>query len=258
MALLTTIINLLLATQALSLTLSPRQSPSCPPADQCGAACCDVANQYLCMDASKSLCCNALEHDADGICCPQGWPNVGGECCDGQACGSACCNTGAQYLCMDASISLCCNALEEASDGICCPKGQTNVGGACCTGQACGTACCDTAHQFVCASAVSSLCCSALQYDAGGICCPKDAYNAGGKCCWNGEVLCDGECCAGECRLTFGGGGRPTRFRPVCVVNQTACREAGYETCAVQSDCSAPAAGQAVSCENGCCIYSES
>jgi hypothetical protein len=251
MALVTVVLSLLLlSTEALSLKLSARQSVSCPPGDQCGSACCDVVNQYLCMDPLKSLCCHALEYNTDGICCPRGWPNVGGECCDGQACGSACCDTGHQYLCLDASKSLCCGAHEQASDGICCPKGQSNVGGQCCGGDACGTACCDTAHQYVCANEGSSLCCNALEYDAGGICCPKDAYNAGGRCCRNGEEPCGGECCAGECRATGSDG------QEECIVNQTACLVAGYEECTAQTDCSAPAAGQTVACDNGCCIYS--
>jgi hypothetical protein len=209
------------------------------------------------MDPTHSLCCHALEHDAGGICCPRGWPNVGGQCCDGQACGQACCDTANQFLCMDASKSLCCNALEEDAGGICCPKGQSNVGGQCCNGQACGSACCDTAHQYLCADASSSLCCNALEYDAGGICCPKDAINAGGKCCLQGEVLCNGECCAGECRLAWSNAHLGI-FQRECVVEQPACLVAGYEWCATQADCTAPAAGQTVACENGCCVYNGS
>jgi hypothetical protein len=62
--------------------------------------------------------------------------------CDGQVCGTACCDFFLQ--CADASKSLCCFSEQVEVDGICCEPGQSNIGGQCCNaGESnCGGTCC--------------------------------------------------------------------------------------------------------------------
>lgn len=154
---------------------------ACATANQCGAACVDIAND----DANCGKCgtrCSTASHCVAGSCtCPPGAPVCGGVCVDiksdpqncngcGNSCatGNACVN--GTCTCAGTTCGATCTDLktDETNCGKCgkaCSKGESCVGGVCqCpAGQSlCGGSCVDTnvdnANCGSCGKACAGIC----------------------------------------------------------------------------------------------------
>jgi hypothetical protein len=183
-----------------------------------GGICCNpgeinCGNQCVDPKASDSHCggcnkpCGSPSECENGVCCAPGLDHCGGTTCtnkqdDENHCG-ACNNKCAPNETCQTGV--CCDTLtEHNADGICCPLGQINCGGACTdlnSPTTCGTTCgnagaCQTGE--VCNSGVCEVSCAIGQTACFGSCVDTDTNanhcGACGDACAAGQTCSGGQC----------------------------------------------------------------
>lgn len=174
----------------------------CRPGYRCG----DSRNAPCICDGEEcgSQCCNKNEQcDDDGTCT---------SCKAERRCGGKCCREGA--VCRNESTGLCCVKTwrvcgSDQGNLKCCPPLDT-----CCFNNRKKTyTCCDKEHPCVngrcqCKKGETPCgdddCCTKNEDCSKGKCCPKGKVNCGGRCC-DKEDCCGSKCCDGPSRICVNG-----------------------------------------------------
>jgi hypothetical protein len=147
--------------------------------------CCGVANATVTCNgtcqvgACKAGFGNCDDNPANGCETPL---NTNTNC---GACGNACTE---DQTCQDGKCVSVCPPSPACSDTCHCDPGQTCVNGTCCSGQVCGSTCCDFFE-----TCCGSTCCGFGQTCVNGTCCFSSQV-CGSTCCGFGQTCVDGTC----------------------------------------------------------------